>query len=428
MKTRKIRVSKNRKKYWRKYAPIDDVEEFLEAERFEERVGRKIVNAEDEDLFIIERKGDDQIYDEKFRKKFAENDPKKSKLQRIQDDHRRYQILESTSKISPIVIQRKNSDRKRSIHNDDNKLKKYWNDKKKLIEKAERIKRTKQQMNENPIDRFDFEYDVWDARDNKNAVKVPEHLRQKPSLLPAVEIPHPGQSYNPSSSDYQALIETEMQKEIQLIKEEKKLANKVDRYFVSKDQAPNEDTWLIEMSQGLFANANDQSENQNESVEQEQELLGIKLKQPKPKTKAQKRRALKEKMLRRQRKMAKIERSKENDIYRLKAIEQEICEQEKRSETRSKIRQLKHIQSLYKPKRLGKGPFEPIDTELSAPKELNGTLRSLRTKGSILQDRFKSFQKRNLIESSSTKAIQVATKTKPKLKKRFETKRRHRDE
>lgn len=36
---KRVKVSKNRKKNWRKHVDIDEVEEFLDNERFEERVG-----------------------------------------------------------------------------------------------------------------------------------------------------------------------------------------------------------------------------------------------------------------------------------------------------------------------------------------------------------------------------------------------------
>lgn len=36
---KKLKVSKNRKKTWRKHTDINDVEEFLEEERFNERIG-----------------------------------------------------------------------------------------------------------------------------------------------------------------------------------------------------------------------------------------------------------------------------------------------------------------------------------------------------------------------------------------------------
>lgn len=49
---------------------------------------------------------------------------------------------------------------------------------------------------------------------------VPKALRQKKSIVPAVEVPHPGTSYNPSYKDHQALLKEIVDQEVKVIKEE----------------------------------------------------------------------------------------------------------------------------------------------------------------------------------------------------------------
>ena len=39
MTTKKLKVSRNRKKTWKKHCQANDVEEFLEEKRFNERIG-----------------------------------------------------------------------------------------------------------------------------------------------------------------------------------------------------------------------------------------------------------------------------------------------------------------------------------------------------------------------------------------------------
>lgn len=53
--------------------------------------------------------------------------------------------------------------------------------------------------------------------------KVRKSIRTKTSILPAVEPPHPGMSYNPSFEDHQDLLRIVAEKESKLIKEEKHL-------------------------------------------------------------------------------------------------------------------------------------------------------------------------------------------------------------
>lgn len=47
--------------------------------------------------------------------------------------------------------------------------------------------------------------------------------RKKTSILPAVELPHPGMSYNPSFQDHQDLLSIVGEKELKLIKEDQHL-------------------------------------------------------------------------------------------------------------------------------------------------------------------------------------------------------------
>ncbi len=42
-KKRKLKVSRNKKKSWRKHTDIKEIEDFLENKRFEERVGYELV-------------------------------------------------------------------------------------------------------------------------------------------------------------------------------------------------------------------------------------------------------------------------------------------------------------------------------------------------------------------------------------------------
>jgi nucleolar protein 53 len=51
---RKKNASKKNKKSWRKNVDIDDVEEFLEDERLEQRIGGKFDDRKDEELFIVD--------------------------------------------------------------------------------------------------------------------------------------------------------------------------------------------------------------------------------------------------------------------------------------------------------------------------------------------------------------------------------------
>ena len=51
---RKKNASRKNKKSWRKNVDIDDVEEFLEEERLEERLGGKFADRKDDQLFVVD--------------------------------------------------------------------------------------------------------------------------------------------------------------------------------------------------------------------------------------------------------------------------------------------------------------------------------------------------------------------------------------
>lgn len=51
---KKTRASKKSKKSWRKNTDIDDVEEFLEDKRLEERIGGNFSEKKDDELFVVE--------------------------------------------------------------------------------------------------------------------------------------------------------------------------------------------------------------------------------------------------------------------------------------------------------------------------------------------------------------------------------------
>lgn len=66
-KKKKIRESKNRKKYWKK-ADVTEVDEFLENQRFNERIGGDVSFKEDDQLFMVDR-STDEAGEKRFQKK-----------------------------------------------------------------------------------------------------------------------------------------------------------------------------------------------------------------------------------------------------------------------------------------------------------------------------------------------------------------------
>merc|ERR1711972_388255 len=63
------------------------------------------------------------------------------------------------------------------------------------------------------------------------------------------------------------------------------------------------------------------------------------------------------------------------------------------------------------PVRLSNYKYEPQEIEIKLSDELTGNLRNLKPEGSLLEDRYKSLQRRNIIE---TRVVQKAVRQKTK--------------
>jgi len=82
------------------------------------------------------------------------------------------------------------------------------------------------------------------------------------------------------------------------------------------------------------------------------------------------------------------------------------------AEKQSKRRLQKTLDEKFGTKKFGRHKFEEADLDLNLSEEISGNLRNLKSEGNLLHDRFKSFQKRNVIEPR----IRVK-ETKTKLKR-----------
>merc|ERR1719370_1668941 len=90
------------------------------------------------------------------------------------------------------------------------------------------------------------------------------------------------------------------------------------------------------------------------------------------------------------------------------------------TEENQKRKEEKKIEKLKNPIQLSRYKYQPQELELKLSDELTGNLRNLKPEGSLLEDRFKSMQRRNMIE------VRVKQKTVRKLKRKKIEKRGHR--
>merc|ERR1719215_1380227 len=166
--------------------------------------------------------------------------------------------------------------------------------------------------------RTKFKHDNWDAEDPdvkkdekdeillahpfvKHETRVHHHLKtrsfapnaksEKPNtLVPAIEMPHGGQSYNPSVEEHQEILWKAAMIEIEKEKQAKKLERSLSGMFTTADKAPTYRDYLEEMTQGIpeLGGKVEESDEGEDNAEDEAEEAGFS-KETKPKTKQQRR-------------------------------------------------------------------------------------------------------------------------------------------
>lgn len=407
MKTK--RVSKRNKIAWRKHVNIDDVEDYLETVRFEEKFG---LHVHTEEAFTEDIEDKTDVLSKRERIKLKLENP------------RCFSILKPHTNVPDPIVKRNRVRSKEERRNNLVKLKEEER-KAKGIFKAKEIDSIKgkqfyERSKLKKPKRGEFNTDLWNVTEvqspddewvREDAVvhnlrqtgayvyKVSPTIQQKTSVLPTVEPPHPGTSYNPSFEDHQDLLKEIAEKEQELIKRDQHL-NRVTRNILKKvPLGKNEKSWLEEMSQGLPIDSSKQNEEEDVISDTEYQAINPPVKNKKKtikQRKTQKRLLLEDRL----RKLAKIEKRKIVQLNSLKALAKYVTKREDQIAINKEKRE-EYVKSQEKlPKRLGFHKYEENDLEFNMPSEIAGTLRGIKKQSNLLVDRFNNLQKRNLIAPS----------------------------
>lgn len=239
---KKRKVSKKTKKAWRKHVDTNDVDKFLEDSRLEERLG-SFTARENSDLFEISTKP--EILPKKTRQELLKL--KEPRCFNILKPHtavpdpiaKRNRVKTKEERKNTLLVRKEALRKSQGIL----KLKEKLRLKNQLIAASKKLTKPK---------RGEFNSDVWkekfreeidldwlSAHTIKHTLshfgekkrKLPISLRKKPSMISAIEVPHPGMSYNPSFEDHQKLLREVAQKETELIKQEKHLDRVTTKMF-----------------------------------------------------------------------------------------------------------------------------------------------------------------------------------------------------
>ncbi|XP_026461558.1 ribosome biogenesis protein NOP53-like [Ctenocephalides felis] len=427
----KKRVSKKSKASWRKHVDIKDVDEFLDDKRLQERLGKEFSLRTNDELFKVDEKPSDVQLSSKRSKRLAlQKAPLKC-----------FAMLESHSKVSDPIAKRNRVRTK--LERQKGLVDRYVKVKDKIIKRQQKlIKKGK----ENKDHEEQCVANIWNENDdplksmpewlNKDCVKhnlrnsgrtiktVPKSVVSKQVFMSAVEAPHPGMSYNPSVADHRNLLKIIVDKEKELIKQEVHLNRVTSKFFRKVSPSQKEKDMLAEMSEGLpktvLANDAD-NDDKSESSESENDENGNPAVKNKKKDLKQKRKAKEQRILKLQLRKARVEKKKVADIYKLKKLAQKIAKAEEIEKKVQEKRKIKQEEKSKGTKVLGKVKFEEPELEFNMKKEIAGNLRNVKKEGNLLLDRFKSLQKRNVIEPTVSQGLRKRSKV-----KRF-TKKSHQD-
>eukprot|EP01107_Rhizomastix_libera_P001372 TRINITY_DN1222_c0_g3_i1.p1 TRINITY_DN1222_c0_g3~~TRINITY_DN1222_c0_g3_i1.p1 ORF type:complete len:378 (+),score=93.80 TRINITY_DN1222_c0_g3_i1:3-1136(+) len=204
-----------------------------------------------------------------------------------------------------------------------------------------------------------------------------------PSTLPKLEMPTPGSSYRPREEDH-------MDDVCEIALDTARMERLVDKF--SKVKA-------VQTFKKPIPDKYDFAEPNLQEIPSLAEPLKNKPKTPKRKTRAQRKNEKTHGLKLKMQKQKLEELKKEADIDKIDQHLKSIKSKMLRFQLKRRVNQIKKIENMSKVKRLSKNQFHENKTVL-LPSELPRRLTSLPVNTTLIHDRFKSFQKRNIIVPS----------------------------
>lgn len=406
---KKKRVSKKSKLSWRKHVDISELEHYLEDKWLQERLGTPATEKTNEELFLV-----DAIPETK---KLVTSKQKRRLLLR-EKAPKCFSILQPHTAVPAPMTKKNQKNGKTTLESlIEKKLKKHVQKFKKIPTysraKIRRLNTLKCKQR-----KVSFNSNVWNCealnqvegewiKDNtkKHTLhgtsqyrKSPPHsILTRPTILPSIEVPHPGTSYNPDFKDHQKLLQEVAKREEKIMKDERHLERVTTGMFSKVTESERDNNWLIEMSQGL-------PKEEAENSDSEYTSINPPVKNKKKDLRQRRKQREHSKMLTAIRTAKKVKK-KLTDIHNLKNVMQEIKKQTDKTEILKSKRLKKKEYTQLEPKRLARRKFESEEIEFNAPHDISGNLRTVKKEGSILLDRFKSFERRNILRPSSKSSL-----------------------
>ncbi|WWD06340.1 hypothetical protein V865_004430 [Kwoniella europaea PYCC6329] len=401
--------SRKGKKAWRKNIDITVEEGSLERGREEERVtGGPVAQKSNNDLFTVDVTGDVEVG---------------KKARRAHKPLRSLSILNERSAVPSLTSKPSSSNT-----NTKNKTKAHISSAEK-----ERLRRIARRSAVHPderissadirkIDPSELTKDVWTETQEeeivvkggfgeetiiKKQIKVPTTLAKAREIYlnsqvengVHLEIPQGGLSYNPTLESHQSLINSAVQEELDLLKQEEAQLKKVEELGGVVENRRN--NWVpSEFAEGMAVGPGELSDEDDQSDDEEGEVA-VK-KQSKRKTTAQRNKALRAKMAQQAAKAELEKRKLHKSVSSVAAYKRELEKKMKEQKDKEIIAKLAKAQKakmgLQEGEKIGKYRLNKKRVEVQLGEDLAESLRQVKPEGNLFKDRFLALQKRALIE------------------------------
>ncbi|KAL1556496.1 ribosome biogenesis protein NOP53 [Salvia divinorum] len=233
---------------------------------------------------------------------------------------------------------------------------------------------------------------VLDLWEEKEGVKAKIKKKPKTCIIPAVEVEHPGCSFNPHPESHQDALARAVADEMQKIYRHE-LGPQPIPLVVPGEAIDEEYKYFLEAD----ADGTDDDENENLADDGDEDAEKISQKTKRVTRVEFNRRARRKEQLRIEAETKKV-KGLSKDIDSLPEIMQEIAKEDEEKHNRH-LRRIVAKQERLKarPSRLGKYKFEPSPLQVLLTEEKTGSLRQLKGCCTLVRDRYKSLEKRGLI-------------------------------
>jgi len=236
----------------------------------------------------------------------------------------------------------------------------------------------------------------------------------------AVDKPHPGSSYNPALDDHMGLLMEATKVEHKKLKKERRLQRQLK--LPPKQDLVTPEIKMAEFKEGLGPVKSEDEDDEEPTDSEAYRPAVAAISAENRKLKSVRRREKMRKQLEKDRKNEKLKRIRQSEIYRLRSIKKDLKRLDNESsEKRERKKRRKEILAKTRPAKLSAIAYEEPDIDLQLSTELRGSMLGLKPEGSLLEDRYKSLQKRGVVEP------RVMQNRRRKYKLKTYERRTHRD-